>query len=277
MCQTGFHTPRWPPSRPATRGAPPAITQRQQAAHRRLKLRQMRLTDPALSGTRTHAVTVALCTSKAAGRSTITSTRHLLVSAPSTPGGVPKIIESEDRAQQQQSGFRQAPRQTSHGLNTRHSGAASPSGPASSPIFTRPEPTTASDAMRRVIALLLAVGVVAGVTAAVAQQPAPQRAGAAAPALPAADAVLPTSPAALASALTATTHPAPRGRRTLERGRRGPRGRHVPRAAPPAHAAAHGQAPRARRRRARPLPQAVRGEARDTVRALRHLDDIPRD
>jgi hypothetical protein len=58
------------------------------------------------------------------------------------PAETPKIIESEDRAHGNSPEFRAgSPRQTNHGLNTRHSEAASPSDRQIIAHFTRPEPT----------------------------------------------------------------------------------------------------------------------------------------
>ena len=130
--------------------------------------------------------------------------------------------------------------------------------------------------MRRLLVILLAAAVVAGVAAAVAQEPGT---GGAAPdaALPAADAALPKGPASLARTLTATTL---RLRDAL--GRWDGAGA-VPREV--TYLALHHQRMlrlMAKRRSLgdatlRRLPEAVRGEARDSVRAMRHLADIPRD
>ncbi len=130
--------------------------------------------------------------------------------------------------------------------------------------------------MRRLLVVLLAVAVVAGVAVAVAQQPG-TGGGAPVRALPAADVALPKVPGSLARTLTATTL---RLREAL--GRWDGAGA-VPREV--TYLALHHQRMlrlMAKRRAlgedalAR-LPQAVRGEARDSVRAMRHLADIPRD
>jgi len=130
--------------------------------------------------------------------------------------------------------------------------------------------------VRRLLAALLVAAVAAGVAVAVAQEPGGE-AAAQTPALPAADVALPKQPGALARTLTATTL---RLREALARwGGAG--------AVPPdvtylalhhqrmlrlmAKRGALGDAALAR------LPEAVRGEARDSVRAMRHLAAIPRD
>ena len=129
--------------------------------------------------------------------------------------------------------------------------------------------------MRRLPAIVLAVVL----AAALAQVPGAggARAQVQAPALPAADAVLPKSPAVLAGTLVATT-------RLLRDALSGwDATGAVPRDV--TYLALHHQRMlrlMAKRRAlgdgalAR-LPQAVRGEARDSVRGLRHLADIPRD
>jgi len=134
--------------------------------------------------------------------------------------------------------------------------------------------------VRRLLALLLAVAVATAVAVAFAQEPGGGDADAttaAAAALPAPDAVLPRRPAALADRLTATT------RRLRAALARWDGAGNVPRDV--TYLALHHQRMlrlMAKRRAlgdgalAR-LPQAVRGEARDTVRGLRHLADIPRD
>lgn len=133
--------------------------------------------------------------------------------------------------------------------------------------------------VRRLLALLLAVAVATGVAVAVAQEPsggAPGAASAPPQTLPAPDAALPKQPAALADALTRTT----RALRTALA--RWDAGGAVPRDV--THLALHHQRMlrlMAKRRAlgnavlAR-LPQAVRGEARDSVRGMRHLAAIPR-
>ena len=134
--------------------------------------------------------------------------------------------------------------------------------------------------MRRLLAVLLAVAITAGVAVAMAQEPGGEPAGddaAQGSALPAADAALPRQPAALARALTATT------RRLREALGRWDGAGAVPRDV--TYLALHHQ--RILRLMAkrhtlgdaalRRLPQAVRGEAADTVRGLRRLAAIPRD
>ena len=133
--------------------------------------------------------------------------------------------------------------------------------------------------MRRLLALLLAVGVATGVAVAVAQQPPAGEPGAAISperALPAPGAVLPRQPAGLARAFTTTT-------RALRRAhRRRPASTAVPREV--TYLALHHQRMlrlMAKRRKTgdralRRLPDSVRGEARDTVAGLRHLAGIPR-
>lgn len=133
--------------------------------------------------------------------------------------------------------------------------------------------------MRRLLALLVAVGVATAVAVAVAQEPPTGDRGAAtAPGqpLPAPDAVLPKQPAALADALTATTRALRQAHRRWDPSHRVPR--------EVTHLALHHQRMlrlMAKRRALgdaalRRLPAAVRGEARDTVAGLRHLADIPR-
>ena len=134
--------------------------------------------------------------------------------------------------------------------------------------------------MRRLLTLLLTVVAATAVAVAVAQEPTggqPDAAGSADRALPAPDVALPKQPAALAAALTATT-----------RSLRAALGRWNGAGAVPrdvTYLALHHQRMlrlMAKRRAlgdaalAR-LPQAVRGEARDSVRGMRHLADIPRD
>lgn len=129
-----------------------------------------------------------------------------------------------------------------------------------------------------VVAVVLAAGVAAAGAqlpgaggGAAAQEPAP------APALPAPDAVLPKSPAALAGTLAATTL------RLRDALTRWDATGAVPRDV--TYLALHHQRMlrlMAKRRGLGDaaldrLPAAVRGEARDSVRALRHLADIPRD
>ena len=136
--------------------------------------------------------------------------------------------------------------------------------------------------MRRLPAILVAVVLAAGVVAAVAQVPgggggAAAQEPARAPALPAADAVLPKSPAALAGALAATTLRLRDALSSWDATGAVPRDvtylalHHQRLLRLMAKRRALGDGALAR------LPQAVRGEARDSVRALRHLDDIPRD
>ena len=132
--------------------------------------------------------------------------------------------------------------------------------------------------MRRSLALLLTVAAVAGVAVAVAQEPGTggEPDTATAP-LPRSDAALPKRPAALAGALTTTT------RRLREAHTRWDGAAAVPRDV--THLALHHQRMlrlMAKRRALgdatlRRLPEAVRGEARDSVRAMRHLAGIPRD
>ena len=126
------------------------------------------------------------------------------------------------------------------------------------------------------LAVLLAVAAVAGVAVAVAQDPQPGVATRPPP-LPAPDVALPRQPDALAAALTSTT------RRLREAIARWDAAGDVPRDV--TYLALHHQRMlrlMAKRRAigdatvAR-LPEAVRGEARDSVRAMRHLADIPRD
>ena len=134
--------------------------------------------------------------------------------------------------------------------------------------------------MRRLLALLLAAAVTTAVAVAVAQEPsggAPGASTAPQQALPAPDAALPKRPAALAATLTRTT----RALRAALAGWDGTGA--VPREV--TYLALHHQRMlrlMAKRRTlgdaalAR-LPQAVRGEARDSVRGMRHLAAIPRD
>ncbi len=129
--------------------------------------------------------------------------------------------------------------------------------------------------MRRVLAVLLVIGAAAGVTVAVAQDPASRAAPS--PALPAPDVALPRSAAALAETLTATT------RRLRAALASWPAAEAVPRDVTLlalhhqrmlrllAASRALGDATLAR------LPRDVRGEARDTVLGRRHLEAIPRD
>ncbi|HWC25917.1 MAG TPA: lytic murein transglycosylase [Solirubrobacteraceae bacterium] len=132
--------------------------------------------------------------------------------------------------------------------------------------------------MRRVLAVLIALGVATGMAVAVADDPASRPAATArfAQALPDPDAALPRRPARLAATLTATV-------RSL---RDAVGGWDTSAAMPPdvTYLALHHQRilrlTAARRRLgdavlAR-LPRDVRGEARDTVRGLRHLARIPR-
>jgi membrane-bound lytic murein transglycosylase B len=133
--------------------------------------------------------------------------------------------------------------------------------------------------LRTLLVALLVAGVAAVVTVAVAQERdgAPRAVSAQQPALPAADVALPKQPAGLARTLTATTQ---RLRATLP-GWDGagavPRDvtflalHHQRMLRLMAKRRALGDAALAR------LPQAVRGEARDSMRAMRHLADIPRD
>jgi len=131
--------------------------------------------------------------------------------------------------------------------------------------------------MRWVLAVLLTVGVVAGVAVAVAQEPGSGAAGAPAPALPPADAALPKLPAALAGALTTTTTQLRRAVARWDAVGAVPEDvtylalHHQRMLRLMAKRRALGDATLDR------LPGAVRGEARDSVRGLRHLDDIPRD
>jgi soluble lytic murein transglycosylase-like protein len=131
--------------------------------------------------------------------------------------------------------------------------------------------------VRRLLLVLLAVAVATGVAVAVAQDPSDGGRDTAAQALPDPDVALPTRPAPLADAFAATTR---RLRAAL--------GSWNPADAVPrdvTYLALHHQRMlrlMAKRRAlgdaalAR-LPEAVRGEARDSVRAMRHLADIPRD
>lgn len=137
--------------------------------------------------------------------------------------------------------------------------------------------------MRRVLAVLLASGAVAGVTVAVASErdeagprPATAPRTASSRDLPAPDAALPRSPQRLAATLTVTTH---RLRRAL---RRWDASAAVPRDV--TYLALHHQrilrVMAARRelgdRTLALLPRDVRGEARDTVLGRRELAAIPR-
>ncbi len=136
--------------------------------------------------------------------------------------------------------------------------------------------------MRGLPTVLVAVLLTAGIAAAVVQVAGGDggdggAASAQEPSLPAADAVLPKSPAALAGTLAVTT------RRLRDAVTRWDGTGAVPRDV--TYLALHHQRMlrlMAKRRAlgdaalAR-LPQAVRGEARDTLRGLRHLADIPRD
>jgi membrane-bound lytic murein transglycosylase B len=139
--------------------------------------------------------------------------------------------------------------------------------------------------VHRLLAVLLAVGAVAGVTVAVAQEPAPSPAPAPTPVptaappqepLPDPDAALPREPAALAAALAATT------RRLREALAAWDPATAVPRDV--TYLALHHQRILRRMSERRrlgdatlaELPKDVRGEARDTVRARRHLAAIPR-
>jgi membrane-bound lytic murein transglycosylase B len=140
--------------------------------------------------------------------------------------------------------------------------------------------------VRRLLAVLLVATSAAGVTIAVAQEPGDDSAPAVAtptptavpeaPPLPAPDAALPRRPARLAATLTATT------RRLRDALQRWDATGAVPRDV--THLALHHQRMlrlMSERRRlgdatlAR-LPADVRGEARDTVAARRHLAEIPR-
>ena len=142
-----------------------------------------------------------------------------------------------------------------------------------------PAGSTSLAEVRRVLAVLLAVAVVAGVGAAVAQKPGggePNAGSSQEPALPAPDAALPKEPAALARALASTT------RRLREAHGRWDGSGAVPRDV--TYLALHHQRMlrlMAKRRALgdaalAALPAAVRGEARDTVSGLRHLAAIPR-
>ena len=130
--------------------------------------------------------------------------------------------------------------------------------------------------MRRLLCLLLAVGVATGFAAAVAQDPS-DRDGAGDQALPAPDAALPRQPAALADALAATTRRLRAALESWDPADAVPRDvtylalHHQRMLRLMAKRRALGDAALAR------LPEAVRGEARDSVRAMRHLADIPRD
>jgi membrane-bound lytic murein transglycosylase B len=130
--------------------------------------------------------------------------------------------------------------------------------------------------VRRTLAVLLTVAIVAGVAVAVAQEPG-NSAGARAQPLPAADVALPKQPGALARTLTATT------RRLREALGTWDGSGAVPREV--TYLALHHQRmlrTMAKRRglgdaTLRRLPRSVRGEAADTVRGLRRLAAIPRD
>ena len=134
--------------------------------------------------------------------------------------------------------------------------------------------------VRRLLALLLAVAVATGVAVAVAQEPsggAPDAASDAAQTLPAPDAALPRQPPALARTLADTTLRL----RAAHAGWDGTGA--VPREV--TYLALHHQRILRLMAKRRPLgdatlrrlPEAVRGEARDSVRAMRHLAEIPRD
>ncbi|MDP1847708.1 MAG: lytic transglycosylase domain-containing protein [Solirubrobacteraceae bacterium] len=131
--------------------------------------------------------------------------------------------------------------------------------------------------MRRSSAVLLAAVAVAGVAVAVAQEPQGGGDAVRPPALPAPDAALSRQPAALAGTLATTT------RRLREAHTRWDGAAAVPRDV--TYLALHHQRMlrlMAKRRALgdatlRRLPEAVRGEARDSVRAMRHLAGIPRD
>ena len=132
--------------------------------------------------------------------------------------------------------------------------------------------------MRQLLAVLIAVGVAAGVAAAVAQDRGDGAAPPAEPPLPAADVALPRQPERLAAALAATTR-----RLRAAHARWDAAAADVPRDVT-LLALHHQRILRlmAKRRRVgnatlAALPQAVRGEARDTVSGLRHLQAIPRD
>ena len=127
------------------------IAQTQQAAHgyAAAQLGDMLLAaSPPHAGTRTHAVTCALCTSSAAGRSTIVSTTHLPHTRQdeTVAQGPPRTDESDKRAQGNNPELRGRPtRQTNLGLtstkNRSTSRATHPSSPFSS---TRDRPTAGS-------------------------------------------------------------------------------------------------------------------------------------
>ena len=138
-------------------------------------------------------------------------------------------------------------------------------------------PATSLVGVRRLLAVLLAVAAVIGVAVAVAQEPQTGGEAAQPPPLPAPDVALPRQPVALAATLASTT------RRLREAHARWDGSGAVPQDV--TYLALHHQRMlrlMAKRRRlgdaalAR-LARAVRGEARDSVRAMRHLADIPRD
>ena len=107
------------------------ITQRQQAAHRRLKLRQMRHADPALIGYAHARRDRRLMHVKRRG--TLHDHLHydhlLALDTERRREGSRRSTSLKIVLNSNSPEFRAGPpRQTSHGLNTRHSGAASPSG-----------------------------------------------------------------------------------------------------------------------------------------------------
>ena len=134
--------------------------------------------------------------------------------------------------------------------------------------------------MRRLLAVVLAVGVMGGLAVAVAQESdadGTNASPAADAALPAADAALPKQPPALARTLAATTL------RLREAHARWDGSGAVPQEV--TYLALHHQRILRLMAKRRALgdatltrvPEAVRGEARDSVRGMRHLADIPRD
>lgn len=139
-------------------------------------------------------------------------------------------------------------------------------------------PGVSLPSVRRLLALVLVVGVATAVAAAVAQEPADPAADTASspPALPAADAALPRQPAALARAFTTTTRALRSAHRQWDTSKAVPR--------EVTYLALHHQRMlrmMAKRRALgdrtlRRLPDSVRGEARDTVAGMRKLADISR-
>ena len=126
-------SPRGPSANRAAPAAPPTIVENSRTSERRW---------PSSPRTRTHAVTCALWTSSAAGRSTITSISDLPVSINSDrrPPGTSETDESEERAQSNSPGIRgRPPRQASYWLtSTIERAAFGRRRPGSFTIFTRP-------------------------------------------------------------------------------------------------------------------------------------------